>query len=65
MAGLADLVCVVLVVTFVVLFVRKTFRRTPPDDREPPEDRLVTASLDSPRKPNPSSIKLDLPKDED
>jgi hypothetical protein len=44
---------------------KEAFRRTPPDDREPPEDSLVTAGLDNPRKPGPRSVKLDLPKDPD
>jgi hypothetical protein len=66
MVTLVELGLVLLAVLFLFKLLKQVFRRTRPDDREPPdEDSLVTASLDNPRKPSPNSIKLDLPKDPD
>jgi hypothetical protein len=65
MVTLVELGLVLLAVLFLFKLLKQVFRRTPPDDREPPEDSLVTVTLDNPRKPRPNSIKLDLPKDPD
>jgi hypothetical protein len=65
MAALLELGLVLLALLLLFKLLKEAFRRTPPDDREPPEDSLVTAGLDNPRKPGPRSVKLDLPKDPD
>ncbi len=65
MLRLLEIAAALLLLFVVVKFFRQTFRRTPPDDRMPPEDALVGAGRDNPNKPQPSSIKLDLPKDPD
>jgi hypothetical protein len=65
MVTLVELGLVLLAVLFLFKLLKQVFRRTPPDDREPLEDSLVTVSLDNPRKPRPNSFKLDLPKDPD
>jgi hypothetical protein len=65
MVTLVELGVVLLALLLLFKLLKQVFRRTPPDDREPPEDSLVTAGLDGPRKPGPRSVKLDLPKDPD
>jgi hypothetical protein len=65
MARFLELVFVLLAVLFVIRFLRQVFKATPPDDRGEPEGRMAMAGTDGPRKPPPSSIKLDLSKDPD
>jgi hypothetical protein len=65
MIRLVELVFAVIALFVIVSYARRTFRRTPPDNRGESKGRMAMAAGDGPRKPGPSSIKLDLPKDPD